>query len=152
MDYNSDKWWRCVLHDLHLKIIILERRQCFGGRRFLIFNNCATLFLIHNIWEQRTNNYLHHHTNTKIDRGKKEEGTHSNDQRLDKIQIKVIESEQSLVLKYIINEHIFHLGFGANIFHTSNNHNANSSWWVAKIVGDICNNHIMNEYKKNFDK
>ena len=55
MDSYSHKWWRCVLHDLRLKIIISERRWCFGGRMSLIFNNCVSSFLIHSIWEQENN-------------------------------------------------------------------------------------------------
>jgi hypothetical protein len=49
------EWWRCVLKNLRLGIIISKRRWCSWGRRSLIFNNCVALFFIHNIWEKVTN-------------------------------------------------------------------------------------------------
>jgi hypothetical protein len=65
MNYYSRKWWRCILHDLHLKIIISERRWCLRGRGSLIFKNCVALFLIHSIWEQETNIGAHHGARTR---------------------------------------------------------------------------------------
>jgi hypothetical protein len=53
--YLSTKSWRHVLHDLRPMIIESERRQCFGGWRSLMLNNCVALFLIRSIWEQATN-------------------------------------------------------------------------------------------------
>jgi hypothetical protein len=39
--------------------IILTGRQCFGGLRSVIINNCVALFLIYSIWEQVTNIAAH---------------------------------------------------------------------------------------------